>query len=70
MRLQSQQGLVRGIEALEPRDMFAADVVLQWNDVLLDAVRAQRTPPPYATRIRSRRRSAAAAPSCLDAGST
>jgi hypothetical protein len=30
--------------------MWAGDVVLQWNEVLLDAVRADRTAPPVAAR--------------------
>jgi hypothetical protein len=30
--------------------MFAADVVLEWNEVLLDAVRTDGTPPPRASR--------------------
>ena len=38
------------VEVLERRTMMAGDVVLQWNEELLDAVRAERTPPPYAAR--------------------
>ena len=38
------------IELLEDRRLLAADAVLTWNTVLLDAVRAERTPPPYAAR--------------------
>jgi hypothetical protein len=30
--------------------MFAADVVLEWNEILLDAVRADATAPPQASR--------------------
>jgi membrane-associated phospholipid phosphatase len=38
------------VEGLEDRRMLAGDVVLQWNEVLLDAVRVARTAPPYAAR--------------------
>jgi hypothetical protein len=38
------------LESLEPRLLFAADVVLEWNEILLDAVRADATPPPRASR--------------------
>ena len=37
-------------EQLESRDLMAADMVLQWNDHLLEAVRADRTAPPIAAR--------------------
>jgi len=37
-------------ELLEDRCLLSADVVLQWNEVLLDAVRTSRTPPPPASR--------------------
>jgi membrane-associated phospholipid phosphatase len=38
------------IESLESRTLFAADSVLEWNSILLDSIRAQKTPPPYAAR--------------------
>jgi hypothetical protein len=38
------------VELLEPRQLLAADPVLAWNEVLLDAVRRDRTPPPVAAR--------------------
>lgn len=38
------------LEKLEPRMMLAADVVLEWNEILLDAVRADATSPPRASR--------------------
>lgn len=37
-------------EPLEARALMAADAVLGWNDALLDAVRADGTPPPRAAR--------------------
>ena len=37
-------------ESLEPRALMAADTVLDWNDILLDAVRLDRTAPPIASR--------------------
>jgi membrane-associated phospholipid phosphatase len=38
------------VEPLEARTLWAGDVVLQWNEVLLDAVRADRALPPVAAR--------------------
>jgi membrane-associated phospholipid phosphatase len=38
------------LETLESRTLFSADAVLEWNSVLLDSVRAAKTPPPYAAR--------------------
>jgi len=38
------------LEQLEPRSLMAADLVLQWNDIALDAIRASSTPPPRASR--------------------
>ena len=35
---------------LENRQLLAADAVLQWNDVLLDAIRTDKTAPPMAAR--------------------
>ena len=37
-------------ESLESRRLMAADVVLTWNEELLDAVRTARTAPPVAAR--------------------
>jgi hypothetical protein len=37
-------------ERLEDRCLLSADIVVQWNEVLLDAVRASNTPPPPASR--------------------
>jgi membrane-associated phospholipid phosphatase len=47
---ESSSEAIRGVEPLEGRCLMAVDAVLEWNDVLLDAVRAGRTPPPYAAR--------------------
>ena len=42
---------VTGIsEILEVRQLLTADMVIQWNDVLLDAIRADRKAPPAAAR--------------------
>jgi PAP2 superfamily/RTX calcium-binding nonapeptide repeat (4 copies) len=38
------------LEQLEPRDLFASDMVTQWNDNVLAAIRFDRTPPPVASR--------------------
>ncbi len=38
------------LEQLEPRDLFAADMVIQWNDHILAAIRVDKTPPPKASR--------------------
>lgn len=37
-------------ELLEVRQLLTTDMVLQWNEVLLDAIRADRTAPPAAAR--------------------
>jgi hypothetical protein len=37
-------------EPLEERCLLSGDMVLQWNDILLDAIRANRTPPPQGSR--------------------
>ena len=42
--------VAREFEALEVRQLLAADMVLQWNDVLLDAIRTDKTAPPIAAR--------------------
>jgi PAP2 superfamily/RTX calcium-binding nonapeptide repeat (4 copies) len=41
---------VLALEALEHRSLMAADMVLQWNDIALDAIRTIPTPPPRAAR--------------------
>src|SRR5437764_396774 len=38
------------VESLESRTLFASDAVLEWNSILLDSIRAEKTPPPYAAR--------------------
>ncbi|HZL88513.1 MAG TPA: phosphatase PAP2 family protein [Pirellulaceae bacterium] len=38
------------LERLEPRDLFAADMVLDWNAVALDAIRTTSMNPPRASR--------------------
>ena len=38
------------IETLESRSLMAADLVVQWNDIALGAIRASSTPPPIASR--------------------
>ncbi len=38
------------VEQLEDRVLMNADMVLQWNDILLDAVRVDKTNPPKASR--------------------
>ncbi len=37
-------------EVLETRQLLAGDLVLQWNEQLLDAIRMSNTPPPVASR--------------------
>lgn len=39
------------VEPLADRCLPTADVVLQWNEILLNTIRAERTPPPPASRI-------------------
>src|SRR5262245_44886934 len=39
------------LEALEDRLTPSADMVLQWNDVALDAIRTAGTPAPVASRL-------------------
>ncbi len=39
-----------GCERLEPRRTLAANEVLRWNEVALATIRADRTPPPAASR--------------------
>jgi membrane-associated phospholipid phosphatase len=39
------------LESLEERRVLSADMVLQWNEILLEAVRTAGTPPPVAARI-------------------
>jgi len=38
------------VESLESRTLFSSDAVLEWNSILLDSIRAEKTPPPYAAR--------------------
>jgi membrane-associated phospholipid phosphatase len=38
------------LEALEERSLMSADIVLTWNEHLLDAIRVARTAPPVAAR--------------------
>ena len=38
------------VEQLESRQLMAGDLVLEWNAILLDAVRTDRTAPPVAAR--------------------
>ena len=38
------------LEQLEPRDLFAADMVIEWNNNVLAAIRVDKTPPPKASR--------------------
>lgn len=38
------------IQALERRQMLAADMVVQWNKILLDAIRTVKPPPPAGAR--------------------
>jgi hypothetical protein len=37
-------------ERLEARDLMAANVVLDWNEAAIAAIRAERTPPPVVSR--------------------
>jgi len=39
-----------GCERLEPRLPMAANEVLRWNEIALASIRAERTPPPAASR--------------------
>jgi membrane-associated phospholipid phosphatase len=39
-----------GAESLETRSLLTSNVVVAWNQVLLEAVRADNTPPPRAAR--------------------
>ena len=50
MHLDSHRLRRLSLELLEARQLMAADMVLHWNEVLLAAVRADRTPPPIASR--------------------
>src|SRR5262249_36589709 len=38
------------LELLEDRSLPSGNVVLQWNEVLLNAIRTDKTPPPPASR--------------------
>ncbi len=56
MRLLSRHGRRKGysfrplVEALEDRLLMSADAVIQWNNLALDAIRAEKTAPPIAAR--------------------
>ena len=41
---------LQAAEVLETRQYLSADFVIQWNDILLDAIRTDRTAPPIAAR--------------------
>jgi hypothetical protein len=38
------------VESLESRTFLASDPVVEWNSILLDSIRVQKTSPPYAAR--------------------
>jgi hypothetical protein len=38
------------LQTLDRRELFAADVVIDWNNLALDAIRASSTAPPVASR--------------------
>src|SRR6266550_2950901 len=38
------------VERLEQRELLAADLVIEWNNAALAAIRADKTPPPIASR--------------------
>src|SRR5437773_6989714 len=38
------------VERLEDRELLAADLVIEWNNAALAAIRADKTPPPMASR--------------------
>src|SRR5882724_1515143 len=37
-------------DLVESLTLFSSDAVLEWNSILLDSIRAEKTPPPYAAR--------------------
>src|SRR5438128_10280454 len=39
------------LEPLEDRCLLSSDVVIEWNQTLLNEIRANKTPPPPASRI-------------------
>src|SRR5438105_1469111 len=39
------------LEALEDRCLLSSDVVIEWNQTLLNEIRANKTPTPPASRI-------------------
>src|SRR5207247_2642500 len=45
-----KQGNALRLEPLEDRFMMTADMVIQWNQILLQAIRVDGTPPPKASR--------------------
>ena len=38
------------MDSLERREMLSADMVIQWNKIMLDAIRTVKPPPPMAAR--------------------
>ena len=42
--------VVAEIQVLENREVMSASTIHNWNDVLLDAIRAERPAPPAASR--------------------
>lgn len=51
LRARRRQGTYRpAAEILEERALMAADMVLQWNDIILQAIRTDKTAPPIAAR--------------------
>ncbi|HMP80560.1 MAG TPA: hypothetical protein PKD54_13985, partial [Pirellulaceae bacterium] len=37
-------------DSLEPRQLLSANAVVEWNEILLNAIRAARLSPPMASR--------------------
>src|SRR4051812_938129 len=42
--------MIRPLESLESRTPLSTAPAPQWNSILLDSIRAEKTPPPYAAR--------------------
>ncbi len=49
-RVARQSMTVGSYQSLETRQLLASDMVLEWNEVLLNAIRSTATPPPPASR--------------------
>src|SRR5262245_4676421 len=49
-RNRNQRACRVAVESLENRSLLTANTVVQWNQLLLDAIRVDRTPPPLAAR--------------------